>query len=296
MSLKQVVILIASACGTLILVGGAFTYKDFFNAPVLIGAGDIATCPGTGDEATAELLDDYADATVFTTGDNVYEKATDADFENCYEPSWGRHKARTKPSVGNHEYYTANASGYYNYFDAAAGDPDEGYYSYNLGDWHVVVLNSECEKIGGCADDSPMLTWLEGDLAANPRPCTLAYWHHPLFSSGPNGNYDMMKASWDALYAANVEVVMNGHDHTYERFFPQDPDGVADSQQGIREFVVGTGGAPLYQFEAEKPNSEVRNDDTHGVLKLTLRSGSYDWEFLPVAGGTFTDFGSSSCH
>jgi Calcineurin-like phosphoesterase len=262
---------------------------------ILVGAGDIAGCSSEGDEATAALLDGI-DGTVFTVGDNVYESGTDAEFEECYQPSWGRHKARTYPSPGNHEYYTANASGYFHYFGAAAGEPGEGYYSYDLGEWHVVALNGMCENVGGCEADSPMVRWLEEDLSANPKTCTLAYWHHPLFSSGYNGNQPKMKPTWDTLYAANVDVVVNGHDHSYERFAPQDPNGVADSERGIREFVVGTGGINLRPFETIEPNSEVRNADAYGVLKLTLRSTSYDWEFVPVAGETFTDSDSGECH
>jgi acid phosphatase type 7 len=262
---------------------------------ILVGAGDIAGCSSEGDEATAALLDGI-DGTVFTVGDNVYESGTDAEFEECYQPSWGRHKARTYPSPGNHEYYTANASGYFHYFGAAAGEPGEGYYSYDLGEWHVVALNGMCENVGGCEADSPMVRWLEEDLSANPKTCTLAYWHHPLFSSGYNGNQPKMKPTWDTLYAANVDVVVNGHEHSYERFAPQDPNGVADSERGIREFVVGTGGINLRPFETIEPNSEVRNADAYGVLKLTLRSTSYDWEFVPVAGETFTDSDSGECH
>jgi 3',5'-cyclic AMP phosphodiesterase CpdA len=262
---------------------------------ILVGAGDIAGCSSEGDEATAALLDGI-DGTVFTVGDNVYESGTDAEFEECYQPSWGRHKARTYPSPGNHEYYTANASGYFHYFGAAAGEPGEGYYSYDLGEWHVVALNGMCENVGRCEADSPMVRWLEEDLSANPKTCTLAYWHHPLFSSGYNGNQPKMKPTWDTLYAANVDVVVNGHDHSYERFAPQDPNGVADSERGIREFVVGTGGINLRPFETIEPNSEVRNADAYGVLKLTLRSTSYDWEFVPVAGETFTDSDSGECH
>ena len=268
---------------------------------ILVGAGDIADCSqaegasSTGGEATAKLLDRIA-GTVFAAGDLAYESGTDSEFEKCYERSWGRHKARTYPAPGNHEYYTANASDYFNYFGAAAGDPTKGYYSYDLGEWHIVVLNSMCENVGGCTDGSPMLGWLKNDLAANLKTCTLAYWHHPLFSSGYHGNDAKMKPTWDALYAADVDVVVNGHDHDYERFAPQNPSGTTDSERGIREFVVGTGGASLRPFEGIKPNSEVRNADTHGVLKLTLRSGDYDWKFVPVEGKTFTDSGSGSCH
>ncbi len=262
---------------------------------VLVGAGDIADCVSQGAEATAKLLDGTS-GTVFTTGDNAYESGTAAAFDNCYGPTWGRHKARTKPTVGNDEYETAGASGYYNYFGSAAGSPSKGYYSYNRGDWHVVALNSMCEKVGGCGATSPMVTWLKNDLAANPKQCTLAYFHHPLFSSGNNGNQTKMRQTWEALYTANADVVVGGHDHVYERFAPQRPDGTLDTARGIREFVVGTGGASLSTFGTIKPNSQVRNRHTHGVLKLTLRPSSYDWRFVPVAGQSFTDSGTTSCH
>ncbi len=266
-------------------------YTNIFSGPVLVGAGDIATCPNTEDEDTAALLEDI-EGTIFTTGDNAYPDGTDADFENCYEPSWGRHKPRTYPSPGNHEYHTPGASGYFNYFGVAAGDPGEGYYSYNQGAWHVVVLNSNIAVEPGSAQHE----WLRADLASNTAICTLAYWHHPLFSSGHHGNQTKMKLLWEALYAADVDVVVNGHDHDYERFALQDPSGEADPARGIREFVVGTGGG-LRPFETFQPNSEVRSADTHGILKLTLNPTSYDWEFVPVSGGeTFTDSGSGSCH
>jgi hypothetical protein len=263
--------------------------------PVLVGAGDIARCSSTGDEATARLLDDIP-GTVVTLGDNAYDGGSAEQFEACYEPSWGRHKARTMPSVGNHDYETPGASGYFGYFGAAAGDPDKGYYSYDKGSWHVVVLNSECRSVGGCGPNDAQIRWLEQDLAANPTECTLAYWHHPLYSSSRYGYAPRMKPAWDALYAAGAEVVLNGHAHLYERFAPMEPDGNADHEGGIREFVVGTGGASLHPLGDIQPNSEVRNANTYGVLKLTLRPSSYEWEFVPVAGETFTDSGSTSCH
>lgn len=262
---------------------------------ILVGAGDIADCSRTADEATAKLLDDI-EGTVFTTGDNVYNSGTDTEFENCYEPTWGRHKARTYPTPGNHDYETANASGYFNYFGAAAGEPSAGYYSYDLGEWHVVALNSRCDEVGGCTEDSPMLRWLRKDLAENAKSCTVAYFHDPLFSSGSLVNNTKMLPVWEALYAANADVVVSGSDHLYERFVPQSPAGVADATRGIRQFVVGTGGAALHSIKQTKPNSVIHNDDAHGVLKLTLHSTSYDWEFVPVTGKTFKDSGSDSCH
>jgi hypothetical protein len=282
--------------GTILLLLFAGAASAQVSDPVLVGAGDISTCSNDNDEATARLLDGIS-GTIFALGDNAYEDGTDAEFADCYDPTWGRHKARTRPAPGNHEYNTVEASGYFNYFGAAAADASKGYYSYDLGEWHIVALNSMCDKVGGCGANSPMVTWLKNDLAANASTkCTLAYFHHPLFSSGEHDNQAKVKPVWNALYAANAEVVVNGHDHDYERFAPQNPDGVADPNQGIREFVVGTGGIELRRFAAVKPNSEVRNASAYGVLKLTLHPDSYDWEFVPAGGKTFTDSGSSQCH
>jgi hypothetical protein len=263
--------------------------------PVLVGAGDIADCGSSGDEATAALLDDIP-GTVYTTGDNVYDAGTANEFVNCYHPSWGRHKERTRPAAGNHDYMTTGAAGYFGYFGALAGDPSKGYYSYDLGKWHIIVINSNCSYVGGCGAGSPQEQWLRADLAAHPALCALAYWHHPRFSSGTHGSHTTMWPVWQALYNAGADVVLNGHDHDYERFSPQDPNGTADPGQGIREFVVGTGGKDHYAFGLPIANSEMRNADTFGVLKLTLRATSYDWEFVPVAGEAFTDFGSALCH
>ncbi len=261
----------------------------------LVGAGDIGDCGSPGDEATAALLDTIP-GTVFTTGDNVYEDGTAAEFQNCYEPSWGRHKARTRPAAGNHDYHTSGASDYFEYFGTVAGDPDEGYYSYDLGDWHIIVLNSKCSKVP-CDAGSPQEEWLRADLEANATACTAAYWHKPRFSSGSqHGGSTSFIAFWEALYDYDVELVMNGHEHNYERFAPQTADGTADPDRGIRQFVVGTGGSSHTGFGPPVPNSQVRNDDTFGVLKLTLGPTSYEWEFVPESGGTFTDTGSESCH
>jgi len=262
-------------------------------APVLVGAGDIAGCRYDHDEATAKLLDSIP-GTVFTAGDNVYSSGTPDQFTRCYEPTWGRHKARTRPSPGNHDYQTPLGAGYYAYFGDRAGDPGRGYYSYDLGDWHIIALNSNILMARG----SPQERWLRADLAAHPTPCTLAYWHHPRFSSSEHGNSRAPEALWQALYDANADVVINGHDHTYERFAPQTPTGQLDTARGIREFVVGTGGASFYDFPTVHANSELRNNTTHGVIKLTLRANGYDWEFVPVAGGggAFRDSGSGTCH
>jgi len=265
---------------------------------VLVGAGDIASCDDLkGAEATAKLLDSIP-GTVFAAGDLAYPDGSDEQFANCYGPTWGRFKDRTRPAPGNHEYHSDGASGYVRYFGSAAGDSKKGYYSYELGDWHILVVNSECDAVGGCQAGSPQEQWLRQDLKTHPVKCTLAYWHKPLFSSGAaHGNDPEIKPLWDALYAADADVVINGHDHDYERFAPQDPAGKLDSQRGIREFVVGTGGKNSHRtFASPKPNSEVRQADTFGVLKLTLRAASYDWEFVPEAGKTFTDSGSGTCH
>jgi len=258
--------------------------------PVFVGAGDIAHCSRTQDEETAKLLDNIS-GTVFTLGDNVYPDGTASQFSDCYGPTWGRHKNRTKPVPGNHDYHVNGASAYYNYFGAAAGDPSKGYYSYNLGAWHIIALNSEVGYQAGSAQEQ----WLKADLAANQSVCTLAYFHHPRFSSGQHGNITRMQPFWQALYDDGADVIVNGHDHTYERFAPQNPNGQADSSRGIREFVVGTGGSGLYPIPSIQPNSQVRNNTTYGVLKLTLHTTSYDWQFIPIAGQTFTDSSSSNC-
>jgi hypothetical protein len=261
--------------------------------PILVGAGDIADCTTVEDEATATLLDDIP-GTVFTLGDNVYQSGTAAEFAACYEPTWGRHRHRTRPSVGNHDYGTAGAKPYYAYFGSAAGPAGRGWYSYDLGAWHIVVLNSNC-TIVACTASSPQLTWLRSDLAAHPDKHVLAYFHHPLYSSGKHGPDLRVRAIWEALYAAGTEVVLVGHEHDYERFAPLDPWGRRDDAFGIRQFVVGTGGTSLRTRATNAPHSEVFGT-THGVLKLTLRDDGYDWEFVPIAGMTFSDAGSGTVH
>jgi hypothetical protein len=266
---------------------------------VLVGAGDIATCGELeGAEATAKLIDKIP-GTVFAVGDLAYPDGSDEQFAKCYGPTWGRFKDRTRPAPGNHEYHSDGASGYAHYFGAAAGDPKTGYYSYDLGAWHVIALNSECEQVGGCDAASAQVQWLRHDLGQHNGSCTLAYFHKPLFSSGvAHGNDLMMKPLWQVLYDVGADVVINGHDHDYERFAPQDPAGHLDSQRGIREFVVGTGGKTTHRTLAPspQPNSEVRNADTFGVLKLTLHPAGYDWQFIPEAGKNFSDSGSGTCH
>jgi hypothetical protein len=261
----------------------------------LVAAGDIASCASTGDEQTAALVAQIP-GTVAALGDNAYENGTAAEYASCYGPSWGQFKARTKPVPGNHEYLTTGATGYYGYYGAVAGDPAKGYYSYNVGRWHAVALNSNCSAIGGCNAGSPQEQWLRADLAAHPAFCTLAYWHHPRFSSGQVGDDSMTAGLWAALQDYDADLVLVGHDHDYERFAPLLPDRSASPTRGIREFVVGTGGRSHFPFTRVTANSEVRNDDTFGVLKLTLHAARYDWQFLPVAGRTFTDAGSGLCH
>ena len=213
---------------------------------------------------------------MFTTGDNAYPVGAAAEYTNCYEPTWGRHKARTRPSPGNHDYGIAGAPHYYNYFGANAGPAGLGYYSYELGDWHIVVLNSNIARGAGSVQEQ----WLRNDLAANTKPCTLAYWHHPLFNSGAShGNNPSMAPLYKALYDHHVDVLVTGHEHIYERFAPQNVNGQSDPN-GPRVFTVGTGGVPFYGIGTIQPNSEVRNNATHGVIKFTLKANSYDPIFL----------------
>jgi hypothetical protein len=266
------------------------------SAAILVGAGDIADCKDpSGAEATAKLLEAIP-GTLMAVGDLAYPDGTKENFD-CYDRTWGRVKARTRPSPGNHEFHTQGATYYFSYFGAAAGDPKAGYYSYELGTWHIIALNSECIDIGGCNAGSTEEKWLRADLAAHPAACTLAYFHKPLFSSGgAHGDDPEIVPIWQALYDANADVVVSGHDHDYERFAPQTALAKPDPERGIRELVVGTGGKNHRPFTTPHANSEVRNADTFGVLKLTLRPGAYDWQFIPEAGKTFTDSGTGSCH
>jgi acid phosphatase type 7 len=272
--------------------------------PVLVGAGDISSCTQENDTITAAIIDDViassaGEVVVFTAGDNVYEDGTAEEYDQCYHETWGRHKDRTRPAPGNHEYHLAGADGYFGYFGAAAGDPDEGYYSYDLGAWHIIVLNTSdhCESLL-CSSGSPQEKWLREDLAAHPADCTLAIWHDPLFSSGRvHGRHRYVQPFWNALYEFGAEIVLNGHEHNYERFAPQTPEGEADAETGIRQFVVGTGGESHYrEGDTLIANSEAADDETYGVLKLTLHPSGYDWEFLPEAGEAFEDAGSGVCH
>ncbi len=263
---------------------------------IVLAAGDIAECPRyEASERTAKLLDEQP-GTILALGDLSYPSGTDQTFADCYARSWGRHKARTRPAPGNHEYRTQGAGGYLRYFGASAGTLGHLYYSFELGNWHIIALDSECAQIGGCQKGSPEERWLSEDLQHNSGKCILAFWHVPLFSSGDeHGNSPEMQPFWNDLHAAHADLVLNGHDHDYERFAPQDPKGLKDEKNGIREFVIGTGGARLRSFRPSLPTTEARDSSTWGVLKLTLRHDTYDWEFLPV-GGPFKDSGSGACH
>ncbi|HEY6108341.1 MAG TPA: invasin domain 3-containing protein, partial [Gemmatimonadales bacterium] len=276
----------------------AFDLSSGTGAVILAGAGDIAQCDRLGDEQTATVLDGIA-GTVFTAGDNAYPDGSDSAYVNCYDPSWGRHKARTLPSTGNHEYDALGnpLPGYANYYGAAGGPAGKFYYSYDLGAWHVIVLNSNIAMTVGSEQE----LWLKADLAAHPNLCTLAYWHHPLYSSwtdtltGGQTN-SKIRPMFTDLYNAGTDLVINGHRHWYERFAPQTPNGDLDSARGIREIIVGTGGGGFDTPTNIRQLSEVRNGDTWGVIKLYLYSDGYAWKFMPVAGRTFSDSGSTRCH
>lgn len=278
--------------------------------PVIAAAGDIAcdpedanyndgagTAAGCRMRATSDLLTGGGWDAVLLLGDNQYVDGALWKYRFSFHPTWGRLGPLLRPAPGNHEYLTPGAAGYFDYFGPLAGERSTGYYSFDLGTWHVVVLNSNCGDIGGCGPGSLQLRWLEKDLADHPRACTLAYWHHPRFSSGQHGDNAAYDAFWRTLHRAGAELVLVGHEHDYERFAPQDPSGKADPEHGLRQFVVGTGGQVLRPFRATiRPNSEARNAKDWGVLKLVLRPDGYDWEFLPIAGGVFKDSGHGGCH
>jgi len=263
-------------------------------------AGDIAACKNyrpedSGAAKTAALiaagLAAEPDAAVLTLGDNTYPVGLLSEFTSCYDPTWGRFKARTYPSPGNHDYYTPNAHGYFTYFGDAAGPERRGYYSFRLGSWHVVSLNSYLKP----EEHRAQLEWLKGDLARNKTHCTLAFWHHPLFSSGGHGSDARMRDAWTILQEAGAELVLASHDHDYERFAPQNADGRRDDQRGMRQFVVGTGGATLTPLRFRRFNSEISDNSSLGVLKLSLKDAGYEWEFVPVEKDGFTDRGAALC-
>jgi hypothetical protein len=269
---------------------------------VLAGAGDIARdCTDGGDledaEATARLLDAIP-GEIFAAGDLAYDDGTPEQFSRCYDAAWGRLKDRTRPVPGNHDYHTEGGAGYHGYFGSAAGEPGKGYYSFDLGAWHIVMLNSNCGDAGGCRAESPQYQWLQADLAAKQgTACIAAMWHHPVFTAGPHEDDEAgMTPILQLLYDVGADLVVTGHEHYYQRWAAINPAGEADPLRGIRQFVVGTGGRNLTEPERSPRNLEVENHDTFGVLKLTLRATSYDWEFVPVEGETFTDRGTQACH
>ena len=261
----------------------------------LLAAGDVASCTTTGDSATAKLVEAIP-GTVAVLGDSVYPSGTAGELRDCYRPTWGRFLDRTRPAPGNHEYLTSNAAAYFAYFGDRAGDPAKGWYAYDLGAWRLYSLNSNCDEVGGCDAGSPQVDWLRADLAANPHACVLAYWHHPRFSSGRHGSQEQVAGLWDALYDAGAELVLNGHDHGYERFAAQSGRGALDPARGIVEFVVGTGGYTHYEFPNVLATSRARDNTSFGILQLTLGTGTWSARFLPVAGASFTDDASGACH
>ena len=264
----------------------------------MVGAGDIADCAndgGTHARDTGRMLESIASDPIFTVGDNAYMVGSTADFTTCYDPAWGRFKSKTYPVPGNHEYGQPGALPYFQYFGDRAGPAGfrTGYYSYNLGNWHIVALNSPLQEAGGI----DQLMWLKDDLDRTRARCTMAYWHYPVFTSGPsNGSVEsrVMREVWQVLFDAGADLIVNGHDHLYERFAPQSPDGRRNDNFGITQITVGTGGAPLYDFRGSTPNSMAQLR-TYGLLKLTLRDGGFESVFLPVAGGSF-DLYSGACH
>jgi hypothetical protein len=262
---------------------------------VLAGAGDIGYCGATDAVATGALMSSI-DGIAITLGDNAYPDGTAQQFADCYDPAWGGFRDRTRPSPGNHEYRTAGAAPYFKYFGSSAGKPGQGWYTFQAGTWRVYSLNSECSNVGGCKKGSAQYEWLKRDLASWPQRCVLAYWHRPRFSSINHGSSTAMADITRLLYDHRAEVVLASHDHGYERFALQDPSGQLDKRRGIRHFVVGTGGAQLYAYNREPlPRTVVRNNTTHGVIKLNLTSGAYAWQFLPTLNGGFADSGSGTC-
>jgi len=271
-----------------------FTIFDATNQ--VLAAGNVGYCPRTDDEATGVLLGTLP-GRILALGDLAYPDGTATDFANCFHPAWGMHKARIHPVSGNHEWSEPNAQPYFDYFGPAAGTPGEGWYSFDVGNWHLVVLNGDCNELpGGCAPSTTQGQWLQADLAANSKPCTLVANHFPLFNSiFDNGIDETQLDFWDIYYEHGVDVVLSAHAHNYERYARQNPAGGAEPTRGIREFVVGTGGRGLSDPLVNLPNREVQQSDDFGVLRLAFGETSYSWQFHPVAGGSFTDTGSEEC-
>jgi hypothetical protein len=289
--MKRPAVLGLAAFVTAACSGSSTTPSPAPAAPaVLVGAGDIGDCSTRGSELTAQLLDRIP-GTMFTAGDNAYPSGRTENFRDCYHPTWGRHLNRTRPAPGNHEYESAGAAPYFQYFGDRAGPPGLGYYSYTLGNWRVLSLNSEV----GIDAGSAQMVWLRSELSSNPAACALAYFHKPLFSSGFHGDQSQMREMWRVLYEFGVDVVVAAHEHNYERFAPQDFLGRFDTARGIRQFIVGTGGTALRPVGPPRPNSEVHGS-SWGVLMLTLEDGRYRWEFVPAESGGFQDAGVGQCH
>lgn len=263
-------------------------------AEVIIAAGDIATCDTNHDEGTARVVEGI-EGTVLALGDNAYETGSPTEYRDCYGPTWGRFKDRTRPVPGNHEYETPEAAGYFGYFGAAVGTAAQPWYAYDLGAWRLYALDSECSVDDRC-DAAAELAWIQSDLASNPRQCVLAYWHQPRFSSGRHGDNVEMQSLWAELATAGADVVLQGHDHLYERFAPIDGLGDIAPATGIRSWVLGTGGGEVYEFHDIRAGSEVRDAGAFGVLVMTLRADSYDWRFASSEEGSFFDSGTGQCH
>jgi hypothetical protein len=299
--LLSATLVIAAAAG----IGGVTATAATPVDQVIYAAGDVACEPGSSttstkchERKTSDIILNGGASKALALGDLQYNSASLSNLRNSYDKTWGRVKSITTPIIGNHE---SSANGYFDYFYGSGvnngpfGQRGKGYYSYNLVAWHLIGLNSNCSRVS-CSSGSAQEKWLRSDLAANPRACTLAFWHHPRFSSGHDGDGTFMQTIWKDLFDARADVVLVGHSHNYERFAPMNASGKLDRTNGIREFVVGTGGAFFTGISSAKPNSEVRQNNTFGVLKLTLHAASYDWKFVPEAGKTFTDSGSNACH
>jgi len=264
----------------------------------LVGAGDIAGCAWVEDDATADLLDSIP-GVVFTLGDNVYPGGSAGRFRECFGPTWGRHRDRIRPVLGTRDDFSTGAAEYFIYFGAAAGERDRGYYAYDVGNWRVYAMNSVCELAGGCGPGSEQYEWLAADLIERPSHCTLGYWHHPPSAARPGSTSGDTPAGVDPLFEllheANAEIVLAAGAHNYQRFAPLAPDGNPDPAGGVRLFIVGTGGAPLDRLSMRLPPTvEASSDEVHGVLKLALEDGTYDWEFVSTT-GDFSDDGSGTC-
>jgi acid phosphatase type 7 len=328
--LASMTLAVLLSCTTAVLMAAQGLAQTTTETMTIVGAGDIAECsPDNHAQDTAALLANIP-GTVLPLGDNAYPNGTRTQYANCYDNYklsdgsvfdaartswWGQYKARTMPVLGNHEYHSSTvAQPYFDYFSALNGfkqprapvpntsanpglTSGKGYYSYDRGSWHIVALNSNCNKVGGCERTSTQGKWLQNNLTnTTNKQCTLAYFHHPLFSTGSNVTNPNVKPLWQILYNNGADVIVNGHAHRYERYAPLTPRGKIDFQNGIRQFVAGTGGAPGGSEVQQAPGVEEVKTGTPGVLKLDLSVGSYSWEFVPIAGQTFTDSGNGSCH